>query len=911
VRFLSSFTLVPIFLGFCLSAPAQQVTEVRVGVALPDSAINTVPLTQVQDRLIKALTQKPGKKLPIAVNAIALKESRVDKVTTEAKENGCQFVLSTHLELQTSSTMAPDPMAGLAPAPVFQAVVSYQLNRAVDGAVFALGSAKQQDLTSMRDALSQAISQVAAKAVAEIRKGGNGVQGEILSANNQANELAPPPTEVNVASEDFCDWLPAGVPHAKALHGVCEYAITVADKMPNFICDQAASRYRGNERVPFDLITSSVRYENGYDSYSDVKVNGTPAPKEIAQAPGLWSTGEFGSNNLRSIFNPRNQASFEFTGESKIGEHAAFVFTYKIARQNDPLWRLRAEGLMLAPPYRGEVWIDQKTGDVLRFASTTNNLPKDFPMSGAEQRIDYEKVAFEDGSSFLLPSDFTVSSTYRGEESTRNVVRLSNYHKFRAQARLIFGVPASASGEDIVAGANAATIAKEVEENNEIYEILRAQTLRDDAAALENERKLDLDAATVGALWKLAAIEKEQRKALAKSETARNELPPANSGDGVTTFKASVRLVPVSVVLRDSKGSVVGDVPKEDFHLFDERKPQVITSFSMEQARATGARNGPGQGITPNQSALVPKSGAIPAGEQYVAYVFDDVHSALEDWTSAKDAAIRHLAELRAGDRAAVFSISGSVHLDFTNDREMLLSTLRSMKARPIPPASDCPPVSYYAADLMINKNDSGALAQAVNDTVACAKVPATIAQRMVTGKAFEMLNLGNQESRQMLGVLRDVIRRTAAMPGRKSVVLVSPGFLTPESDMLESMTNLIDQAIRSEIVINALDLRGLYTVGADAGSMTPHAGSTGQTAQSDALAELAGGTGGTFFRNSNDLNEGFRRVANPPEYIYVLGFSPQKLDGKFHRLKVTMTTAEKLKVQAREGYYAPKTAAN
>jgi hypothetical protein len=66
--------------------------------------------------------------------------------------------------------------------------------------------------------------------------------------------------------------------------------------------------------------------------------------------------------------------------------------------------------------------------------------------------------------------------------------------------------------------------------------------------------------------------------------------------------------------------------------------------------------------------------------------------------------------------------------------------------------------------------------------------------------------------------------------------------------------------------------------------------------------------TGGTFFENSNDFDEGFRRVASTPEYAYVLGFSPQnlKLNGSFHSLKVTLNTSEKLILQARCGYFAP-----
>jgi hypothetical protein len=110
-----------------------------------------------------------------------------------------------------------------------------------------------------------------------------------------------------------------------------------------------------------------------------------------------------------------------------------------------------------------------------------------------------------------------------------------------------------------------------------------------------------------------------------------------------------------------------------------------------------------------------------------------------------------------------------------------------------------------------------------------------------------------------------------------------------------------------------------LYTVGADAsrsGSPTPVTGAIRQqyameeaSADSDIMAILADSTGGAFFHNSNDIDEGFRQVASTPEYSYVLGFSPQnlKLDGSFHSLKVTLKTTEKLTVQARQGYFAPK----
>ena len=79
-------------------------------------------------------------------------------------------------------------------------------------------------------------------------------------------------------------------------------------------------------------------------------------------------------------------------------------------------------------------------------------------------------------------------------------------------------------------------------------------------------------------------------------------------------------------------------------------------------------------------------------------------------------------------------------------------------------------------------------------------------------------------------------------------------------------------------------------------------------TEANNVLAELADGTGGTFFHNDNDLRHGLNLLAARPEYVYVLGFSPQKLkyDGAYHGLKVTVKNSTNLTIQVRRGYWAP-----
>lgn len=396
------------------------------------------------------------------------------------------------------------------------------------------------------------------------------------------------------------------------------------------------------------------------------------------------------------------------------------------------------------------------------------------------------------------------------------------------------------------------------------------------------------------------------------------------SHEAPATFKARVNLVLVPVVVRDSQGRAIGNLQKGDFLLFDKNKPQVITKFSVEKSGGQAAKEAESQG--PQTAENVPGEHAAPVlPEHYTAYLFDDVHLAFGDLARVRDAADRHMATLDSTVRAAIYTTSGQNTLDFTDDRAKLHETLLALRPRPVsstPRGMDCPDVSYYQADLMINKHDPLALQVATQDAMVCLNLSQqqiSMAQAMARSAAQSALAAGDHETRLSLNVLKDVVRRMSAMPGQRAIVLVSPGFITP-FDLVPDMTDVIDRAIRANVIISALDARGLYALipGGDASQLTVNLGTVqfkaqfdiaSATQQADVLAELADATGGTFFQNSNDLDAGFKSVAAPPEYFYVLGFSPEnlKLDGSYHKLKVTLKDGSKLSLQARRGYYAPR----
>src|SRR5579884_2498488 len=94
--------------------------------------------------------------------------------------------------------------------------------------------------------------------------------------------------------------------------------------------------------------------------------------------------------------------------------------------------------------------------------------------------------------------------------------------------------------------------------------------------------------------------------------------PEVTSHDEATTFKVNVRLVLLRVVVRDAQGHAVGNLQKEDFQLLDNKKPQLITQFSLEQPGSQVAKEQKTQIAT----AEAPKTSAPPEiPERFVAYV--------------------------------------------------------------------------------------------------------------------------------------------------------------------------------------------------------------------------------------------------------------------------------------------------
>ena len=431
-----------------------------------------------------------------------------------------------------------------------------------------------------------------------------------------------------------------------------------------------------------------------------------------------------------------------------------------------------------------------------------------------------------------------------------------------------------------------------------------------------NSRRLCISALVLVALLSFGGIEAQQNQ---------KPQPPENP----VKIEVAVNAVLVPVVVRDSQGHAVGTLKKEDFQLFDRNKLEAISGFSIQKRVAAESpqharawvpgspASGPAAPVEGDTSA---KGNVPPTPQRFIVYLFDDLHLSAGDLSQIQKAASTMIAgSLADSDLAAVVAISGSSS-GLTTDRAKLHDAIMNLTIHnPGTRLSRmCPGIGYYEADRIQNKRDIMAVDAAIDNTMACCECTRDVARILVDNAASESLQLGDRDVRNTLGFIREIVHKMSAMPGQRTLILVSPGFLTMTPEALFQKSQILDLAALSNVTINAVDARGLFTTAVGAGDRSR--GSSGaerseslsrgysMVLNEDVMAELADGTGGTYFHNSNDLEGGLQALTVVPEYVYLLELSLQNVisDGSYHAVKVKVNQ-DGLKVDARRGYFAPK----
>jgi len=136
-------------------------------------------------------------------------------------------------------------------------------------------------------------------------------------------------------------------------------------------------------------------------------------------------------------------------------------------------------------------------------------------------------------------------------------------------------------------------------------------------------------------------------------------------------------------------------------------------------------------------------------------------------------------------------------------------------------------------------------------------------------------------------------VKRLEPIPGRKVVVLFTDG---QDTDSKIGVNQVMDRARETDVMVYGVGLVNEFFNGQSKQRSAPDRG----------MKKLSEDTGGGYFelKRTADLNETFTRVAQELHSQYVLGFSPETLDGKVHKLEVRVKRAG-LIARARKTYVA------
>ncbi len=415
------------------------------------------------------------------------------------------------------------------------------------------------------------------------------------------------------------------------------------------------------------------------------------------------------------------------------------------------------------------------------------------------------------------------------------------------------------------------------------------------------------------------AAAKEEKSPQSKSENGKEKQQSS------FTFKVPVDVVVVNATVTDKKGGPVTDLTVNDFKVYEDGKPQPIHTFALESYKAIQVTDTAGSKNMPEKPRVESPDFTQP---RFISIVIDDITASTHDNFNRVTEAARKFVEKDLGpaDQVGVLLASGRAQYPFTNDKELLLDQLGSLYKKfnlGTTTRSSCPQLTdLQAQNIVRDVRDFSSLEVAIQETIICAHLESVqgasqAAEPIARSSAAQQYQETQYRNRTLLYMLRQHIRSLKHIEARKSIILFSDGFLF--QDLTYELQEVVDMALRSGVVLNTMDLRGLYTTSFQASDSLGNVpielmGRKQSLLMSDAQAHddplftLAQDTGGVFFHNNNDFYAGIQKISNRQAFYYVLTYATPSLkaDGRYHKIKLEISRPG-LELTYRKGYYAPK----
>jgi len=400
-----------------------------------------------------------------------------------------------------------------------------------------------------------------------------------------------------------------------------------------------------------------------------------------------------------------------------------------------------------------------------------------------------------------------------------------------------------------------------------------------------------------------------------------------------STVRATTEEVLLDAIVRDKKGRTVTDLKPEDFQILDNGEPRAIKSFRLVQGGETISGNGTRTQLDPLRQIRL------------VTMIFQC--SQTQSLRLAHDAAADLLkGELPQNVFVAVMVIDHNLEVlqPFTNDPGLLRRAIdRATRTGSVDFSKDTETVERQLRE-QVGPNISGAQSiqeQVNNMSTAGGHNPAqqAMAQMLLDMIETEQTSASAQAGRTSIYALLDAVREQYRLPGRKTILYFSEGFVVPLG-VEGTFNDVISIANRSNVSFYSVDARGLTSESTNqaaidalkSAAQSSHDQATAVAApvrrdeanlidstimsiranSQSALGTLADSTGGALIANTNDLRSPLHRLAEDIQTYYEITYDPaiKTYDGSFRKITVNMSSRD-LRVQSRSGYFALPPIAN
>jgi VWFA-related protein len=378
--------------------------------------------------------------------------------------------------------------------------------------------------------------------------------------------------------------------------------------------------------------------------------------------------------------------------------------------------------------------------------------------------------------------------------------------------------------------------------------------------------------------------------------------PPDKSDD---VIRVSSQLVLVDALVLGKDGKPVTDLSADDFEVFQDGKPQKVTTFGYFNSGGNPANNQTQAQNKKDKKALPLPPVSVRSGKgRIITFVIDDgnCYATAIGLSNARDAVKKFIAEqMLPDDRVAIYRTrAGSSLLQmYTSNKEVLKRIVDKVNWFP----GNCGS-AFESAQL-------GALNRSTPNE-------SRVDPNQIDRDFKQAIN--NEEARKkatgMVGVLNFVIERLKVLPERKFVFFISEGIPIPlEGDVLDAMREVTDKATRSSVTFYTMSEKGVSNpdmieaadnVFPDETAAVREGRADEERRLNDGLAYLAYATGGKFIRNRNYLDKPIREILAAETGYYLLGYQPddETFKGKeFHKIEVRLKR-EDLKISSRKGFY-------